>query len=210
MNTKGAPKTHPSPNAFAHAVLRTNPDSYDKMVQFYIEVLSAEITHQAPTITFLRYDEEHHRIAIIKSPDYLPKVKGSIHAEVDHLAFSYNTLTALAQTYSALKAKAKPLLPLWSVNHGPTTSLYYRDPNGNKVELQVDNFDTVEAADTFMKGPLFEMNPLGTDLEVDDWAAEILDKVKPDGSEGLSLDDVKRIKTRREIGERFTMPVGLA
>ena len=25
------------------------------------------------------------------------------------------------------------------VQHGPTTSLYYRDPDGNMVELQIDN-----------------------------------------------------------------------
>jgi catechol-2,3-dioxygenase len=34
-------------------------------------------------------------------------------------------------------------------NHGLTTSLYYRDPDGNKVELQVDNM-TMEQADEFM------------------------------------------------------------
>jgi hypothetical protein len=32
--------------------------------------------------------------------------------------------------------------PFYSINHGPTTSLYYTDPDGNRVELLVDNFAT--------------------------------------------------------------------
>jgi len=30
------------------------------------------------------------------------------------------------------------------VNHRPTTSMYYRDPDGNRVELQIDNFPTAK------------------------------------------------------------------
>ena len=197
-------KKHPSPVAFAHAVLRTTPDHYDEMIQFYMDVLDAEPVHRTPNITFLRYDGEHHRIAIAMKPGILPKDKDEIHSEVDHMAYTFATLTDLAQTYSFLKAR--DLSPLWSVNHGPTTSLYYRDPDGNKVELQVDNFDTAEEADAFMRGPLFAMNPIGTDLDADEWAAYILDHVGKDGHEGLDASDVRRLKTRHEIGERFTLP----
>lgn len=54
------------------------------------------------------------------------------------------------------------------------------------------------------------MNPIGTEIDVDAWAKEILTKVLPDGEEGLSMDDIKGIKTRKEIGERFTLPEGLS
>jgi catechol-2,3-dioxygenase len=76
-----------------------------------------------------------------------------------HIAFSYPTLTALAQQYVFLKTCEKPILPLWTVNHGPTTSMYFRDPDGNKIELQVDNFDDVDEANNFMAGPKYDTNP---------------------------------------------------
>jgi hypothetical protein len=37
---------------------------------------------------------------------------------------------------------------------GVTSSLYHRDPDGNFVELQVDNFVTPEEATSYMEGPM--------------------------------------------------------
>ena len=202
------PMIRHSPAALAHVVLRTSPDTYQRMIDFYKEVLNATIVHTTPVLTFLRYDHEHHRIAIINIPDTLPKPKGVSHAGLDHIAFTYPTLTALAQQYKNLKAIERPIQPLWSVNHGPTTSLYYRDPDGNKIELQVDNFDLQEDADAFMKGPLYSQNPMGTDFDAGAWADEILSKALPDGEEGLSKAEVKATKTRKEIGERQALPEG--
>jgi hypothetical protein len=42
-----------------------------------------------------------------------------------------------------------------------TGKLYYQDPDGNKVELQIDNFATVEEGTAFMKSDSFTKNPLG-------------------------------------------------
>ncbi|KAK5291902.1 hypothetical protein LTR43_005174 [Exophiala xenobiotica] len=198
-----------SPGALAHVVLRSTTQNYQAMIQFYLDLLSAQIVHTTPVLTFLRYDEEHHRIAIIQTPETTPKPKHSNFAGLDHIAFTYPTLTQLAQQYTYLKSKpTDPLRPMWSVNHGPTTSMYYRDPDGNKVELQVDNFDVPEEADDFMKGPLYGMNPMGTDFDADEWAAEILSKATVVGEEGLSQDQAKQIKTRKEIGERQDIPAG--
>lgn len=121
--------SHPTPTLFAHAVLRTTPTNYQPMIAFYMRLLNATIVHTSPVITFLRYDEEHHRIAILQTPDTQPKPDGLIHTGLDHLAFTYTTLTELAQTYSALKepgedeVAAPALRPVWCVNHGPTTSM---------------------------------------------------------------------------------------
>ena len=198
-----------SPQSLAHVVLRTTSENYQAMIQFYLELLSAHIVHTTPVLTFLRYDEEHHRIAIIQTPETTPKPKDAGFAGLDHVAFTYPTLTQLAQQYTYLKSNPEnPLRPLWCVNHGPTTSMYYRDPDGNKVELQVDNFDTPEDANDFMKGPLYGMNPMGSDFDPDEWAAEILSKTTADGEEGLSRDKIKELKTRKEIGERQDIPAG--
>jgi hypothetical protein len=51
-----------------------------------------------------------------------------------------------------------------------TLSAYYRDPDGNQVETQVDSMSMHEA-DEFMKGPLFEANPIGIDVNFEDLIA---------------------------------------
>lgn len=43
--------------------------------------------------------------------------------------------------------------------------MYYQDPDGNQVEMQVDNFDTAEEATAFMVDPQFANNPLGVDYD---------------------------------------------
>lgn len=200
---------HPRPVALAHVVLRTTPDQYRAMVNFYLDVLQAEIVHEAPTFAFLRYDYEHHRVAIIQVPGTTAKPDSIVVPGIEHMAFTYPTLTDLALTYRSLKAMKEPILPLWGVNHGPTTSLYYRDPDSNKVELQVDNFDDAQAADDFMRGPLFRENPVGTDLDIDKWADGVLGKMLEDGQEGLSPAEIRDYKIRKEIGPRMTFPNGL-
>ena len=37
--------------------------------------------------------------------------------------------------------------------------MYYADPDGNQMEFQVEAFDSVEHANAFMRGPLYEANP---------------------------------------------------
>lgn len=201
----------------AHVVLRTTPANYQDMIDFYVRLLSAKIAHASPVITFLRFDDEHHRIAILQTPEVQPKAQKVTHAGLDHIAFTYPSLTTLAQTYVSLKrpmvtedgTKSDSVLePIWCVNHGPTTSLYYRDPDGNKAELQVDNFETSEAADEFMSGEYFETNPIGTDFQPESWAEKILARADEDGNEDLTEGEVKELKKRREIGARKTVPLG--
>ncbi|KIW95660.1 uncharacterized protein Z519_04245 [Cladophialophora bantiana CBS 173.52] len=199
-------QSHPSPIAFAHVVLRTTEDNFKPMVDFYVDMLQAEVISEAEEFSMLRYDFEHHRIAIVKMPQATPQEARLFTAGLEHTAYTHATLTDLAKTYRALKEREKSITPLWCVNHGMTTSIYYRDPDGNKVELQVDNFDTSEGADTFMRGPLFISNPIGTDFDPDEWSGEILSKMREDGSEGLSAEEVRRIKTRKEIGARSRVP----
>jgi hypothetical protein len=52
------------------------------------------------------------------------------------------------------------------IHHGMTLSLYYMDPDGNRIELQVDCFDS-EGAIAFMKSPAFAENPLGVEIDPD-------------------------------------------
>jgi hypothetical protein len=57
-----------------------------------------------------------------------------------------------------------------------------------------------------MKGLLYGQNPMGTDFDVDEWANNIPGKSLSKGEEGLSIEEVKEKKTRKEIRERKILP----
>jgi hypothetical protein len=63
--------------------------------------------------------------------------------------------------------------PYWCINHGPTISLYNRDPDGNNLETQVDCFDTPEEATAYMMSPEFAENPLGVDYDPEEMIKRI-------------------------------------
>lgn len=57
-----------------------------------------------------------------------------------HTAFTFPDLRTLLDHYVHLKSQG--ITPQIPVQHGPTTSLYYLDPDGAFAELQADKFAT--------------------------------------------------------------------
>jgi len=53
------------------------------------------------------------------------------------------------------------------IQHGVTTSLYYRDPDGNFVEMQVDNFATPDESTAYMEGAEYDADPVGVSFSPD-------------------------------------------
>ena len=52
--------------------------------------------------------------------------------------------------------------PAFCLDHGMTLSYYYRDPDGNHVELQVDNFgDWAKSSAHMRESPEFAADPIG-------------------------------------------------
>lgn len=137
-----------SPHHIAHYVIRTN--RYEESVAWHKAFFDADVVFANEFITFLSYDHEHHRVAIAKLPglkDHDPQASG-----IDHMAFSYQSLVDLMFTYKRLKSIN--IHPKYCLNHGPTTSIYYEDPNGAQLELQVDNFPTLtESRGFFLRKP---------------------------------------------------------
>jgi catechol-2,3-dioxygenase len=153
------------PKYLAHVVLKTStPETFKAMVKFYKIFLNATASYENEFLSFLTYDEEHHRIAIAIFPGTVERSEAS--SGMAHVAFAFDSLQDLALAYR--QRKKHGILPFWSVNHGPTTSMYYKDPDGNEIETQVDNFDTNEEVDRFMSGPAFADNPIGVDFEPED------------------------------------------
>ena len=67
-------------------------------------------------------------------------------------------------TYARLKNAG--ITPYWPVHHGTTLSVYYADPDGNRMEFQVD-CGTVEQAAALMRTPDFAKNPVGVMYDPD-------------------------------------------
>ena len=69
--------------------------------------------------------------------------------------------------------------------------MYFRDPDGNRVEMQVDNFDSAEEGIAFCRLPEFAENPIGVDFD----PAELLRRLRAGETEA-------DLKVRPNIGPR--------
>ena len=147
------------PTKLAHYVIRAK--RWDEMLSWYRTVFNLETSFEAPVIAFLTYDEEHHRIAFLNTA-HLPAPAGQ-QTGVDHVAFCYANLADLLATWERLKALG--IEPFWCINHGMSTSMYYRDPDGNEIELQVDNFPTMRECKNWFASEAFAANPIGVDFD---------------------------------------------
>ncbi len=130
------------------------------MLDWWKVFLEGEARHENGFISFISYDDEHHRIAIVNLPDLEDRAANACGTE--HFAFTYASLEDLFGQYERMKARG--VSPYWTINHGMTLSAYYRDPDGNQVETQFDAM-TMEQADEFMAGPLFAANPIGINVD---------------------------------------------
>lgn len=156
------------PQKFAHVVYRTH--RFDAMLEWYKIVFGAKVQHQDPVLAFLTYDDEHHRLAfinldVLKADDTETEKQGLVG--VDHVAYTYASLDDLLDNYEQLKEGG--ITPYWCVHHGITVSMYYKDPDGNQMEFQVDCFESSDESVRFMTGPVFGSNPVGVEYDPQDW-----------------------------------------
>jgi catechol 2,3-dioxygenase len=131
----------------------------EEMVNWYAKVLGMRPNFQSSTrsgqdaslpVTLVTNDRANHRIGLISwsglRDDYQEKRTLS---RLQHVAFEYETIDDLLNSYTRLKGLEIKLLI--AVNHGPVTSFYYNDPDSNIVELFVDNFGNWDQSSEFMR-----------------------------------------------------------
>lgn len=152
------------PAKFAHFVVRVR--DLERSIAWYQAVLGMELVHRDASLAFLTYDDEHHRLALAQTPVAADAPAGA--PGVDHVAYTLSSLGDLLATYKRLAAKG--ILPAWPVNHGLTTSLYYQDPDGVRVEFQVENFPTKAELQGYMRSEAFARNPIGVPFDPEDLA----------------------------------------
>ncbi len=161
------PNNVPSPAYFAHIVLYTKQRA--TMTDWYCKVLGAQVMGDSEGISFLTFDDEHHRVAIIERDGIGDKVPDTVG--LAHFAYSYSSLTDLVTVFERLNDF--DIAPYRQINHGPTTSLYYRDPDGNAVELQTDNFESIAALNEWFATGAFDREPIGVEIDMKEVAAKL-------------------------------------
>lgn len=151
----------PRPARFAHVVLWT----YDlpRMVEWYQRTFDLEIVTQSERAVIATYDEEHHRFAFTKRPG--PRPENPTPNPLKHIAFAYDSFGDLMAQYKQMRDYGDS--PTECVNHGPTMSLYYEDPEGNGVEFFVDKFKTMAESKEYMNSASFKKNLFGYHFDPD-------------------------------------------
>jgi catechol-2,3-dioxygenase len=102
---------------------------------------------------------------------------------MDHFQMQFASIGDLSDRYEALAEQG--IVPTRSANHGPSTSFYYRDPDGNRVELSVKNYATEAETMAFMQSEAFRRNPAGIDVD----PAEYVGRYR----RGVPLEELRRI-----------------
>jgi catechol 2,3-dioxygenase len=107
-----------------------------RMEDFYSRFLGLTVTDRGPLgehgLVFLSGDPaEHHQIVLVSGrPAGLP------FNVINQLSFRVPDLGALRAFHSALQHES--VTDIAPVTHGNALSLYFRDPEGNRIELYMD------------------------------------------------------------------------
>ena len=138
------PVIHPK---FHHVNLKTT--RLQEMIDFYRELVGAEVIFQDQVGAWLSNDGANHRIALLAFPNFVDDPDKDTRTGMHHSAFEYASFEELNSSY--LRLKEAGITPALCLDHGMTFSYYYADPDGNNVELQVDNFGSWEKSKEWMK-----------------------------------------------------------
>ena len=132
----------------------------DEMIKWYALVVGTQVQFRNETAAWTTNDDANHRIAFLAVPGLSDDADKICHNGMHHCAFEYSSFAELMSTYDRLRHAG--VEPAFSLDHGMTISLYYKDPESNFVELQSDNFSDWRLSGEFMRGSRqFAANPIG-------------------------------------------------
>ncbi|RYE79553.1 MAG: extradiol dioxygenase [Hyphomicrobiales bacterium] len=145
--------------AFHHVTFKTS--RLAEMVAWYGTVVGARPTFQDANNAWTTNDEANHRVAFLSAPGLGDDPDKRSHNGIHHSAFEYESFADLMSSYARLRDEG--IQPAFSLDHGMTISIYYKDPEGNFVELQCDSYgDWRQSSEWMRSSPDFASNPIGT------------------------------------------------
>ena len=117
-----------------HIVLRVRDAQKSK--EFYMRALGLKLAHEdlKRGTVFLSFGEQHHELALFEPAS--SEVADSSHAGLHHAAWQLGSFEELQAAYRELKAIGIKVES--TVEHNVTRSVYFPDPDGNRVELYCD------------------------------------------------------------------------
>ena len=167
----------------SEVVLKTS--QFDKMRQWYVDVLGIEPFYERRpertggadgkylrasdvALCFFRLHLDYpytQVLAIFEVPglDGDGKTDPGLH----HMQLRHASLEKLVERYDRLTAAG--FKPHRTANHGPGTSFYYFDPDGNNVELSGPNFDTEAEYLAYFESDSYKRNPSGIEIDVEEY-----------------------------------------
>jgi len=125
------------PERIGHVVIKVR--DLERSRKFYTEVLGMQVMKDVPQIgaCFLANNgRDHHEVALFQVGPQAAAPKGN-EIGLLHFAFRLRSEEELRAAYQEFKAKGVPIS--FTVNHGVTKSVYFRDPDGYELEVYCDN-----------------------------------------------------------------------
>ncbi len=107
-------------------------------------------------------------IGIFEEPGTAPQAAKNAPG-LHHMQLMCGSFQDLVDKYEELGGHG--MQPHRSANHGPMTSFYYRDPDGNNVEITAQNYPTLAAMVEFMASDAFKANPSGAEIDPAEFVA---------------------------------------
>ena len=136
------------PKRVGHLVL--NVKDLAASTKFYTEILGFEISLSRPTGTFLSCGKIHHDLALFQAPEgALPVTEGQLG--LNHFAVQVADLDDLKEAYKEFQAIGVKLDH--NTDHGMTSSIYFFDPDGNRIEYFCNNHANSEEGLALMGAP---------------------------------------------------------
>lgn len=117
-----------------HIVLRVRDAQKSK--DFYMRTLGLKLAHEDLTrgTVFLSFGEQHHELALFEPAT--GEASDSKQPGLHHAAWQLGSFEELQAAYRELKAMGIAVES--TVEHNVTRSVYFPDPDGNRVELYCD------------------------------------------------------------------------
>ena len=120
-----------------HVVIKVR--ELERSRKFYTDVLGMDVMMEIPAIpaVFLANNRrDHHEIALFEVGAEAEGLR-SKQIGLAHIAFRLRNEEELRAAYKEFKGKEVPIS--FTVNHGVTKSIYFRDPDGHELEVYCDN-----------------------------------------------------------------------